>query len=154
MLRRIIIEALVALGVLYSLFATIPARAQTPVIPYSAGEAGKPAVPVQWFPVLLNGLTSTVTQIKGSAGKLAYLYCYNSSGSVAYLQLFDSATAAAVTVGTTTPKMSLGIPNGQANGLGPAEIGIKFANGIQAASTTLATGSSTSATMDCNAAYN
>ena len=115
--------------------------------------SGGALVCAPWSPKLLNGLTSTVTLVTGSGGVLGTVYCYNANGSVAYLQIFDVATAAGVTVGTTVPKLSLGIPSALASGTGPTSVGIEFVNGIQVASTTSATGSS-SATMDCNVTFN
>lgn len=130
-----------------------PASAQQPVVPYSQNSAGQHPAPVQWVPVLLAGLTATVVSVVSSQpAHLAYIYCYNPSGAAAYLQIFDVATAAGVTIGVTSPKLSLGIPTLQASGFGPGVVGVQFKNGIQVASTTTATGSST-ATMNCNAAY-
>lgn len=150
---RIIIDLIAGLMVALSLLVP-KAHAQQPVIPYVEGTSKSTASPVKWTPVLLAGQTSTVTSVvSGQPAKLGYVYCYNGTGAVAYLQIFDAATAGAVMVGTTAPKLSLGIPTAQASGLGPALIGVTFALGIQVASTTTATGSST-ATMDCNAGYN
>ena len=150
MLVDLLIGALVAASLL-AVQAT-PAPAQQPVVPYAQSAAGNP-LPVQWHPVLLASLGSTVTQVKPRAGKLAFIYCYNPTAAVAYLQLFDAATAASVTLGTTAPVVSLGIPTLQAAGLGPAVIGLEFINGIQVASTTTPTGN-TAASQNCNVAYN
>lgn len=109
-----------------------------------------------WAPKLLSGLTNTATAVKSSsAGLLGTAYCYNPNASVAYLQVFDAATAASVTVGTTVPKLSFGIPSALASGIGPGPVGIQFLNGIQVAVTTTATGSTApSSAMDCNVTFN
>ncbi len=106
-----------------------------------------------WTPMLLNAIAGTVVKVKGSAGLLGTVYCYNPGGAVAYLQIFDVATAAGVTLGTTAPKLSLGIPSTLASGLGPAFVGIEFLAGIQVASTTTVNGN-TGSSMDCNVTYN
>jgi hypothetical protein len=150
---RLIIDIVAGLLVAASLLLG-HAHAQAPVVPYGQGASDNAPSPVVWTPVLLNGLGATVTAVKSNGpAKLAFIYCYNPTAAVAYLQIFDVATAAGVTLGVTTPKLSLGIPTAQASGLGPALIGINFLNGIQVASTTTVTGSS-AASQNCNVAYN
>jgi hypothetical protein len=71
-----------------------------------------------------------------------------------FLQIFDVATAAGVTLGTTPPKISVGFAASSANGWGPATIGYSFANGVQVAITTTSTGSTAPATAaDCFAGF-
>ena len=124
---------------------------------YNPSTGGTSCVP-GWIPKLLNGLSTTVTSVKNSApGQLGVVYCANpnSSGSMTYIQIFDVATAAGVTLGTTTPKLSLGIPGTQSSGIGPSGLGVIFQNGIQVAVTTTATGNTAPSTaMDCNVTYN
>ena len=124
---------------------------------YNPATGGESCVP-GWIPKLLNGLSTTVTSVKNSApASLGLVYCYNenSSGTPAYIQIFDVATAAGVTLGTTVPKLSLGIPGAQSSGVGPSAVGVSFFNGIQVAVTTTPTGSSApSSPMDCNVTYN
>jgi len=107
-------------------------------------------------PKILNALSTTVTAIKSSAaGQLGAVYCWNPNSSVAYIQIFDVATAGAVTLGTTAPKLSLGIPPTNSGGFTLSAIGVSFTTGIQVAATTTATGSTAPATaLDCNAAFN
>jgi hypothetical protein len=108
-----------------------------------------------WVPMLLNGLSATVTSVKGAAGQLGSIYCYNPNASVAYIQVFDAATPAAVTLGTTAPKVSFGIAATSSGSLPLSAMGIEFLSGIQAAVTTTATGSTApSAGMDCSAVFN
>jgi hypothetical protein len=81
---------------------------------------------------------TTVAQIKGSAGQLYGWYITNRSTSPRYLKFFD-ALAASVTLGTTTPVMTIEIPGNStdhiaANALGG--MGIAFATGISVAATT------------------
>ena len=144
----ILAGALVALSLLLG-----HARAQTPVVPYGQGAGDQTPSPVVWTPKLISSLGATATLVVGQPAKLAFIYCYNPQAAVSYLQIFDAATAASVSVGSTAPKLSLGIPTAQASGLGPALIGINFINGIVVASTTTATGAS-GATQACNVAYN
>ena len=88
--------------------------------------------------VLYTSQTTTVQTVKASAGSLCGWHVFNPNTSVAYLQIFD--VAGSVTLGTTTPKLSLGIPaGGGANLLVP--LGISFANTIKLACTTTETGS-------------
>lgn len=151
-------------------FGNGAARAQEPVRGCIAveGVSGQLSCAEGWTPKLLAALTNTAVSIKSPAGLnvatppttapsaiLGTLYCYNPNSSVAYIQIYDVASAAGVTVGTTVPTLSFGIPATSANGLPPAMIGIPFFNGIQAAATTTAKGGSAPSTaMDCNATYN
>lgn len=110
-----------------------------------------PATGNGWTPFLANALSTTVKSIKASAGELGGYYCWNPNTTVEYVQIFD---AASVTLGTTTPKWSIGIPPGSAANLELSQ-GIHFATAIQAAATTTATGSSAPTTaLDCNFAFN
>jgi hypothetical protein len=106
-------------------------------------------------PKLLAALSTTVLQVKGSAGVLGMVQCANSNASLAFIQIFDSATTASVTLGTTKPVLSLGIPPTSVGGTGPTSVGFAFQNGIQVAATTTATGSSAPSTaLDCSVGYN
>jgi hypothetical protein len=108
-----------------------------------------------WSPKLLNGLTNSATAVKTASGVLGGFYCINPSAASAYIQFFDVATAAGVTVGTTVPKLSFGIPTLLVDGAGPTSVGIEFLAGIQVAATTTATGSSApGVAVDCNVFYN
>ena len=127
----------------------------------NAQTAGTPVVPVSQTaggvtPKRLSALSTTVTAIKSSAGgQLIMLQCGNTNTSEEYVQVFDVATAGGVTLGTTTPTLSIPVAASNTGGLAISTIGIQFANGIQVAATTTATGSSAPATaLDCNAAYN
>lgn len=92
--------------------------------------------------IFIPGLAGTVTSVKSSAaGTLAGWYIFNPAATVCYIQIFDVATAGAVTLGTTVPTRSMGLPIGSAANIPAVAPGIAFANGIQVASTTTATGS-------------
>lgn len=107
-----------------------------------------------WSPQLLHALAATVTQVKGAAGLLGSIYCYNPNATVGYVQIFDAASTGAVTLGTTAPKLSIGIPATSGNGIPLSAIGITFLTGIQVAATTTATGSTGVSTgLECNAMY-
>jgi hypothetical protein len=104
-----------------------------------------------WTPKLLNGLSTTVVQIKASAGQLALVQCYNPNTSQIYVQLLDSASP---TLGTTTPVASIPVAPGSTGGFTLSGVGVQFANAIQVAATTTATGSTAPTTApDCNAVF-
>ena len=105
-----------------------------------------------WTPALLNGLSNTVVSVKAAPGILGAVYCYNPQGAAAHIQIFDAASTGAVTLGTTKPKLSFGIPTASANGMPLASVGIGFLAGIQVAVTTTATGASSSS-MDCSLTF-
>ena len=100
-------------------------------------------------------LGGTVVNIKAGGGRL-YAIELNSANAVSeFLQLFD-ALAANVTLGTTTPKLSLAIPKGiSATDVGIMdkswEGGVQFNTAISAAVTTTNTGSTGAVTgVDAN----
>jgi hypothetical protein len=114
----------------------------------------RPATAGGWTTKLLNGLTTTKTTIKNAAGQLAKIYCYNPNSSVAYVQIFDALTGS-ITLGTTSPVNSLGIPATSAAGYALADIGDQFATAISVAATTTVVGlTAPSTALDCNASYN
>jgi hypothetical protein len=79
-------------------------------------------------------LTATKQEIKSSGGQVFGYYIFNAHTATQYVKLYNAA-AANVTVGTTTPWMTIPIPAGAAaNLLGVA--GIAFATGITIAATT------------------
>jgi len=84
-------------------------------------------------------LSTTVTSVKAAAGVLAGWYIFNPNAATAYVQIFNTASGS-VTLGTTPPVMSLGIPAGGAANLSLPK-GIPFSTAISIASTTTATGS-------------
>jgi hypothetical protein len=90
--------------------------------------------------------------IDSSPGQLYGWAIYNANSSVCYIQLFDQ-TQALTNLGTTTPKISFGIPaNGAANITMPN--GIPFATAITAGVTTTRAGSTAcSSGLDINLWY-
>lgn len=105
-----------------------------------------------WIYSLKNALSNTNSQVKSGAGTLGGYYIYNPNTSVAYIQIFDTATGS-ITVGTTVPKLSIGIPASSAANLN-SDQGIAFATAICVAATTTATGASAPSTaLDCNFWY-
>lgn len=98
-------------------------------------------------------LTTTVVAVDANPGQLYELYCYNSNASVAFVQLFDLATGS-VTLGTTTPKLSYGIPATNASGFTVSLVGTQFSTAISAAVATTATGSgAVGSGLTCNFKY-
>lgn len=90
-----------------------------------------------WTPAFNAAVTTTVKTVKASAGTLGGWFIYNPNSSVAYVQIFD--ISGAVTLGTSVPVLSLGIPaTAGANVESPN--GIQFANAIKFACTTTSTG--------------
>lgn len=92
-----------------------------------------------YSPNFQSALSTTVQSVKAGAGKLGGWYIYNPNASVAYVQIFNVASGS-VTLGTTTPTLSLGIPASSAANLMNGE-GIDFSTAISIAATTTATGS-------------
>ena len=78
-------------------------------------------------------------QVKGSAGQVYWIHAVNLSSAVKYLKLYN-ATAASVTVGTTTPDLTFPLPTqGDTNGAGfvlSIPNGIAFSTAITIAATT------------------
>lgn len=104
-----------------------------------------------WSPYKASALTNSAVTVKASAGNLGGYHCLNAAAAITYIQIFD--TSGAVTLGTTTPVLSFGLP---ASGAGNLEFsnGVNFANAIKVAATTTAGGSTAPATaMDCNFLY-
>lgn len=82
-------------------------------------------------------------QVKGSAGQVYWIHAMNLASGVRYLHFYDD-TPANVTVGTTTPTLTIPIPTqGDTNGAGftvAIDKGLAFANAITVAATTTLTG--------------
>ena len=94
--------------------------------------------------------TTTVQTVKPGEGALSGYYVYNPNSSVAYVQFFDVASGTAVTLNTTVPTFSIGIPATAAANLFDGT-GIQFRNGLKLACTTTATGSTAPSTgLDVN----
>lgn len=79
-------------------------------------------------------LDETEEDVKTSAGQLYGWYIYNAASSVRYVKLYN-ATAANVTVGTTTPVMTIPIPATSGANVEFTN-GIPFSTAITAAATT------------------
>jgi hypothetical protein len=81
----------------------------------------------------------TEDEIKGTAGQLYSLYCFNSTNAILYVKLYN-ATAANVVVGTTTPVMTIPVPgNNDTDGAGVVLTwpnGLAFDTAITIATTT------------------
>jgi hypothetical protein len=109
-----------------------------------------------WTPSRLSALSTTVTAIKSSAaGSLGMLVCGNPNASIIFIQVFDVATAGGVTLGTTAPTLSFQVDASSSIGFALPVNGMAFANGIQVAATTTATGNTAPGTAaNCNAGFN
>lgn len=94
----------------------------------------------RFSPYFNTAVSNTAVLVKGSAGTVSGWVLSNPGGTICYVQIFDAATAGAVTLGTTTPNMAIAV---QANSTTHAAntFGIKFTNGIVVAATTTSTGS-------------
>ena len=103
-------------------------------------------------------LLATVVAIKVTAGKLYGLEASNPNTVSIWLQFFDLATGD-VTIGTTTPKMTLVVPKGaSASDVGAMDklwtAGIHFETAIVVAATTTPTGSTAPGTgLDVNSFF-
>lgn len=89
------------------------------------------------------GIAQT-SAVKSSTGRLYGWYLFNPAGVDQYLQIFDASAVTSVTLGTTVPGMTLGVPTlGGANLFGAP--GIAFSNGIVIAATSTAAGNTAGA---------
>lgn len=79
-------------------------------------------------------LDETEEDVKTSAGQLYGYYLFNAAASVRYFKFYN-ATAASVSVGTTTPVLTIPVPAGSAANVFTA-IGVDFGTAITAACTT------------------
>jgi len=99
-----------------------------------------PGQPGGWNHGIATSQTTTVRTILSSAsGLFGGYYVYNPNSSVAYLQVFD--VSGTVTLGTTLPDMTFGIPASAAANLEISQ-GVPMTNAIKLACTTTSTGSS------------
>ena len=120
----------------------------------NAQEAASPTVPILQAaggltPKLLNALTNSGAAVKGSAGQLMMIDCYNPNATVGYIQVYDAVSI------TGTPKLSIGVPATSHGGFTLSGIGVQFGTGIEVQAATTATGTTRLSTaMDCNAAFN
>jgi len=90
---------------------------------------------------------SPIVALMGKPCYVSAVHGINTTGAAAYLQLFDKATIAEVSLGTTVPTFVLSMATGASatqEFTGPNFL--KFENGICAASTTTSTGSSAAIT--------
>lgn len=101
--------------------------------------------------IVTGSVGGTATAIKASAGQLYGYHLFNTTAAVAYVQIFNVAVAS-VTLGTTAPTLSIGIP---ASGGVTVNFdkGVAFGTAISYACTTTRAGS-TGATCDVNFFYN
>lgn len=79
-------------------------------------------------------LDESEEQVKGTAGTLYGWYLFNAGEATVYVKLYN-ATAASVTVGETTPAMTIPVPAGSAANVEFTN-GIAFSTAITAAATT------------------
>lgn len=90
-----------------------------------------------WSKAISAAQSTTITTIKASGGKFGGYYIYNPNATVAYLQVFDEDGT--VTLGTTAPNMTYGIPAEAGANVEMAN-GINMENAIKIAVATTATG--------------
>lgn len=123
--------------------------------PWGFCDASNPLpVGAVWTTKLLSGLTNTAIAVKATSGSVGKVYCYNPNVSVAYIQIFNLA-AASVSVGSTIPQQSYGIPATNASGFSFPSSGDGYSTAISVAATTAATGGTAPGTaLDCNISYN
>lgn len=97
-------------------------------------------------PATANGLSTfrsldldeTEEQVKGTAGQVYGLWFSNTTASTLWLKFYNG-TAASVTVGTTTPVITLGLPGNSSDtisGVFSSTMGITFDTAITVAATT------------------
>ncbi|HWR15160.1 MAG TPA: hypothetical protein VN577_10045 [Terriglobales bacterium] len=104
------------------------------------------------FSIYSGSIGATKTQVKASAGQLFGWHIFNSNATTVYVQIYDVANAS-ITVGTTTPTMSIGLPAGSAANV-MTDTGTQFSTAINFACTLTRTGSGAPAsTVDVNFFY-
>jgi hypothetical protein len=142
MRRTVILLALVAAALATAVYA------QQPVDQKKIG--GQDVTVLSVTPSLVPALSTSVTTIRSSAGGFESYECYNPNSSVAYVQVFD--ISGTVTLGSSTPKQSIGIP--ATNRAGLSDLAMPYSNAIKVAATTTATGSTAPTTaLVCNFGY-
>jgi len=105
-------------------------------------------------PTFQAALSTTVQAMKGTAGSLYLIECYNPNASVAYVQVFN-VVSGSVTLGATTPTLSVPIPATSNGGFAMSPVPAAFSTAMSWASTTTPTGSTANGSaLVCNAAYN
>lgn len=86
---------------------------------------------------------NTAQAVKTTAGRIHAIEVSNKNNADAFIQLFDTATTG-VTVGTTTPKLSILVPKGDGTLYGSKDMvfnfPIRFTTAITYACTTTPTG--------------
>lgn len=113
-------------------------------------------LPTTPLPVTANGLSifrsldldETEEQVKGTAGQVYGLWFSNTTASTLWLKFYNG-TAASVTVGTTTPVITLGLPGNSSDtisGVFSSTMGIAFDTAITVAATTGVADNDTGAT--------
>ncbi len=108
--------------------AVISAPTTTVTGTVTATVTGGTTLPVTPTTTFTNSAASTNgTVIKGSAGTLWSVCVSNINAAIRYLKLYNSAT---VTVGTTTPILTIAIPAGGTVQFDGGSNGIRFATGI------------------------
>lgn len=91
--------------------------------------------------IAVDSLGGAPTLVQGGRCILAAVRAINTTAAAAYVQLFDAASTAGVTLGTTVPTWVVrSDPNDPSIGDGLPTHGVVFTRGIVAASTTTATG--------------
>lgn len=105
--------------------------------------------------VATGSIAATKTDIgtANTPGQVAGWYIYNPNATVAYVQFFNTQ-ASGVTLGTTAPVYSLGIPATSGANVAPGMVGITHATAISIAVTTTRAGlTGTGSTVDYNIWY-
>lgn len=120
--------------ILFNLLIPILAIAQTASNPHAVVGGG-------YSQYRVAALVGTVQTVKGTHATLGGWQILNPAATVCYLQLFNVASATAVTLGTTVPIKSIGLSAGAASTVPAVVPGIDFPLGIKIAATTTSTGS-------------
>lgn len=121
-----------------------PASLNATVIPVPAGSGGNS--------IMSASIGNTAAAVKAGAGQVYGYDIHNPNAAIVYVQFFNVASGS-VTVGTTAPLYSVGVP---ANGRAAVEfpMGIAHSTAIAVAATTArAGGSAPASTVDVNVLY-
>ena len=94
-----------------------------------------------WKKLYFAALAAADQNVKSSgAGKLGGWHLYNANNYDVFVQVFDKASNAAVTVGTTPPDLVLVVPANGVLDAPPSDTGVDFDLGIVVAATITAGG--------------
>jgi hypothetical protein len=117
--------------------ASTAAAATDPALVVSLSPNSPIVLPTPSTSIISSAATTNATSIKASAGTLYNVVANNTGAAVAYVKLYN--LAAAPTVGTSVPALTIPVPAGGSVSVPFGATGARFATGIALAITNLGT---------------